>query len=76
MRVKVAKAENWNLNKRWILASATRLYSEPVKKFCYHSPSKTLYLGHGSQNHKEIVNVKAVGTLALAERLMVIHLTY
>ena len=58
------KAGNWNQGPTWILGSRTRLYGEPVFKFCYQPTTRKLWLGHGrTQDHKTILNVKSGITL-------------
>lgn len=57
-KVKVQRASDWDLDEHWILDSHTKLNGEPVFKFCYESTTGKLWLGHGRQNHKEILNIK------------------
>jgi hypothetical protein len=59
MKVKVQRASDWDLDEYWILDSRTKLNGEPVFKFCYEPTTGKLWLGHGMQSHKEILNVKS-----------------
>ncbi len=53
----------WDIDPEWILNSRTKLSGEPVFKFCYDPEKRTLWLGHGDQNHKEILNIRTGKTL-------------
>lgn len=61
--IRLQGAVKWRQDSRWILNSRTRLDGWPVFKFCYQPATGRLWLGHGTQNHKAILNVKSGLTL-------------
>ena len=59
MKIRVQHVDAWGVDSHWILGSRTRFGNEPVFKFCYEPPTGKLWLGHGTQNHKTILNIKS-----------------
>lgn len=57
------EAECWERRAWWVLNSVDRQSGEPVFKFCYEPTTGKLWLGHGTQNHKTILNVRSGRTL-------------
>lgn len=61
--IKLQNPERWQRDNRWILASCTRTVGRLAFKFCYEPSTGRLWLGSGSQSHKEVLNVKTGRTL-------------
>lgn len=61
--IRLQETAQWVRDPAWILNSRTAFGGRAVFKFCYEPSTGKLWFGHGTQNHKTILNVKAGRTL-------------
>ena len=62
-RLHLQHATRWVRHRTWILESRTRLDGQPVFKFCYHPPTRRLWLGYGWMHHAMIYHLRRGRTL-------------